>query len=360
MPPPPPSSPSPLARAAAPFRRAGRLVRDAAVRLLGPNGDLKALSLVLAALLFYAIRPNVSRTETFSVPVLVRTTNPLCTVVGVEPADVAVTLRGPIEDLARFSADDISITLVTENLDNIAAEDIDIAPGDIAGAPNSPLGRRRLRVVGVSPSRVQAVYDRLMRWAPTNFVATPRLVGTPLESNAEVVMPSNLVVSVLGEGELLKEFSGKGIKLPTASIDVEGRTKSFDTLVPIRIPADSGIISITPSNFLATVRITPAETALPGDATPEPTLVTGNEPDPVLAAATNAPIVLPTLLERIHSSTNAVADLLTDEERAERAAATNAPPAGKSDEPGEEPAPPDAEPDEEPATATPADEDDAP
>ena len=100
--PPPVPPPSPLQQAAAFLSRLGDRVRNRLRDLLGPNGDLMALSVLLAFVLIRLIRPIAVGERTFSVPVSVACTNPSSTVVDVAPSSVTVTVRGPVKQLESF------------------------------------------------------------------------------------------------------------------------------------------------------------------------------------------------------------------------------------------------------------------
>lgn len=289
----------------------GRL-RALAVRAFGRDGDLKVLALFAAFLLFQAVRPAVNKSASFMVPVSVASENPLCTVTGVDPAEVAVTLVGPQEALAALNQAGLAFSLVSRNPDFRARESVPLRAEDLSGAG-------RLRVAGVSPASAVVSFDRLGNWITTNYVATPRLVGSPLQSTARVVMPAALEVRAFGSMTRLEEFSRKGILLPTSPVDVEGKTQTFQTNVDIRIPPDSGITSLSPSNFPVTVEITPVQVRRPqGGAAAAPTLI--SEKEAAAAAAAEAPEEEPAAPPEPEEP-GEPEDLLTPEEKQARAAA---------------------------------------
>ena len=66
---------------------------------------------------------------------------------------------------------------------------------------------------------------------------------------------ASVTVTVYGSVKRLGAFSAKGIRLPTDPVDVEGKTESFDAVVAIRPPEDSGITSVEPAEVKAHVEI---------------------------------------------------------------------------------------------------------
>lgn len=230
-------------RAVHPFERAAR-------RVLGPDGDLKVLAVAGAVVLYLLARPVAAGIErTVSVPVRVRSTEKTIAVVGVSPATVAVTLRGPAEDFTAFDPDALFVGLDNTPEEGALSAVLPVGPRDVTNVLD------RLRVVAVSPSAIAVDYDFMSKMVTTNFVATPRRVGVPVQGTASVSIPTNFAVTVYGSVKKLGAFSAKGIRLPTDPVDVEGKTESFDTVVAIRPPADSGITSVEPAEMPVHVEI---------------------------------------------------------------------------------------------------------
>lgn len=239
-------------------------LRALCIRALGPNGDLKVLSVLLAAVLFFLIRPfAVGNTKTFSVPVRVASSNPYVTVVDFAPKTASVTLRGPRNKIDSF--DPSQLALVVEE-----------AFPDTEGRVFRPLGARALRGEGdlkflscpVDVVRVELDYTA--KWETTNLVALPQLVGRPVEGGTATVRLADPVsVVVKGSIRKLNEFRDAGLLLPTEPIDVEGKTKSFSEPVAIKIPADSGITSVEPAAVMAFVDIAISVTNRTDTAAPD-------------------------------------------------------------------------------------------
>lgn len=230
-----------------------RRISEFLVHRLGADGDLKVLALLVALLLFMEITPRVYKSATYEVPVSVVSENALCIVTGSDPASASVTLYGDANAFDELDPKTLAIRLRSKNEDFKSRETIAMDASSVTGA----IGR--LRVTSVSPAAAVVSLDLLGNWVTTNFVYKPRLVGAPLQSTAQVIMPENLAVTAFGSIKKLEEFSKKGIMLPTSPIDVEGKTQTFQTMVDIIIPADSGITALDPSSFQVTVKFTPVK-----------------------------------------------------------------------------------------------------
>ena len=234
------------------------------VRAFGPNGDLKVLSALLAALLFFLIRPfAVGNTKTFSVPVRVVSSNPYVTVVDYAPKSTSVTLRGSRNKIDSFDPAQLAL-------------EIEEAFPDTEGRVFRPIGPRALRGAGdlrflscpVDVVRIELDYTA--KWETTNLVALPQLVGRPVEGGTATVRLADPVsVVVKGSIRKLNEFRDAGLLLPTEPIDVEGKTKSFSEPVAIKIPADSGITSVEPAAVMAFVDIAISVTNRTDTAAPD-------------------------------------------------------------------------------------------
>ena len=261
--------------------RCGRL-REPCVRLLGENGDLKVLAVLLAALLFYLIRPFAAdSTKTFSVPVRVVSSNKAVTVVDYAPRTVSVTVHGRQNQINSFDPSQLAMELE----EAFPEEEVETAFANGEGYIRRPIvprmlqGNGDLRFLSCQSDAVRIQVDYTGKWETENLVAVPALVGRPVEGGtATVRLDDPVAVVVKGSIRRLNDFRDRGLLLPTEPIDVEGKTTSFSQEVAIKIPADSGITSVEPAAVTAWVDIVIAvtnrtETAAPvllKDAESEP------------------------------------------------------------------------------------------
>ena len=241
-------------RAVHPFERLSR-------RLLGRDGDLKVLAVLAAVVVYILVEPLSAGIERqFSVPVRVMPAGRTTAVVGVTPSMASVTLRGRTDDFTAFNSDDLCVELrpTTNQLSTVADVDplnvtnklsavLRVGLQDVKGVPD------RFRIVGISTNSVTVDYDYMSKMPV--FLARPRTVGAPVQGTAVASFPTNLSLTAFGSVKKLSAFGAKRILLPTDAIDVEGKTESFDAVVEIRPPEDSGITSVVPSNVTVHVEI---------------------------------------------------------------------------------------------------------
>lgn len=228
-------------------------LRALCVRAFGENGDLKVLSVVLAALLFLLIRqPAIDSrysTKTFTVPVRVVSSNPYVTVVDYAPLATSVTLRGPRNVMDPLNTSRLALEIRENFPDREGTVFRPLGGGKLLGA-------EEVRLLSPPEGEARVELDYTVKWETSNLVALPALVGRPVEGGtATVRLDDPLVVVAKGSFRKINEFRDAGLPFPTEPIDVEGKTKSFSVPVAIKIPADSGISSIEPGVVTAYVDI---------------------------------------------------------------------------------------------------------
>ena len=248
------------------------------LRRLGPNGDLKVLSVLLAAFLFFLIRPfAVGNTKTFTVPVRVVSENEKVSILDHSPKSATVTLQGPRKAIDSFDPAQLAMEI---------REAFPQADGRVSRSVGaaSLVGRGSLRFLSCSVGEVRIELDYTASWNTTNMVAVPAVAGRPVEGGtAAVRLEEPVVVVVKGPIRKINEFRDAGLLLPTEPVDVEGKTKSFSDRVAIKIPADSGISSVEPGYVTAFVDISIAVTNR--TETAAPVLLKDVEPPPAPRAA---------------------------------------------------------------------------
>ena len=229
-------------------------------RMFGPNGDLKVLSVALSAVFIALVHQqvvSVRHERTYPVPVSVKSENDTTAVFAFEPASAEVVLRGSQDEIAALDASRLAIEIPALNPKGAKSETLRIRASNILGTGN-------LKVVSVEPQSVFVRYDYMVKWDAVGRVAAPKLEGAPVQGDATVEMPTNITVVVHGSESKIAAFREKRILLPTAPVNVEGKTESFDATVAIMIPPDSGITKVEPSTIR--VRVTVTTTAAAGVA----------------------------------------------------------------------------------------------
>lgn len=249
-----------LDRAASRFAR----LQAPCVRLFGENGDLKVLSVLLAALLFLLIRPFAAdSTKTFSIPVRVVSSNSAVTVADYAPRTVSVTLHGRQNQVNSFDPALLALEIEEAFPEEEVATAFEAGDGYIRRpiVPRMLRGNGDLRFLSCQTDAVRIQVDYTGKWETENLVAVPALVGRPVEGGtATVRLDDPVAVVVKGSIRRLNDFRDRGLLLPTEPIDVEGKTTSFSQEVAIKIPADSGITSVEPAVVTAWVDIAIAVT----------------------------------------------------------------------------------------------------
>ena len=80
-------------------------------RHLGPSGDLKVLSIVVAAVIYYFIQNIISFSGTYAVPLLVTVREANVAVRSQSEEEVKVTLKGPEGDVRAVDASNLRVRL---------------------------------------------------------------------------------------------------------------------------------------------------------------------------------------------------------------------------------------------------------
>jgi hypothetical protein len=241
---------------------AERIVRPfgrLACRCLGPNGDLKVLAVVAAAVIYGLVARQIPADRkierSFPVQVKVISQTDSSAVLGVRPAFVDVTLRGAEKDLAAFSPDALFVELRASPRKDVLSEELSVRGKYVRNVP-APF-----RIRAVAPAKVTVEYDPMSASRATDVIARPQLLGldklrgTARISDDSLAEIAGCVVTIYGSMKRLNAFSEKRIRLPTDPIDVEGKTADFEAVVAIRPPEDLGITKVEPDRIRVRVEI---------------------------------------------------------------------------------------------------------
>jgi len=249
-------------------------------RRLGPHGDLKVLSTVIAMIVFYLIRLTIGHPQTYRAPVHVSIQEQGVAILQYAPLDVEIELKGAADDVRAFDASELSVRLAIESTREAGGQVLKLTRRHVMGAG-------KLRVVRITPSEVFVEYDREVE--TTLRLSVPDLVGRPLQGEATIELLTQ-TVQVRGPESQLNNLVERSILLPTEPVDVSGRTQGFTRRVRVLPPDDSGISHVLPADVEVRVTITvvtPPESIYTN--APMPTATT-RLPVPARADATNAPV----------------------------------------------------------------------
>ena len=215
-------------------------------RHLGPSGDLKVLSLVVATIIYYFIQNIISFSGTYAVPLLVSVREANVAVRSQSEDEVKVTLKGPEGEVRAFDASNLRVRLKLSHPEaGTERQSVKLRVNDVQGAG-------KLRVVRIEPEAILVEFDNEVEQRLP--LATPALTGRPLQGEASVELMRKHV-SVRGPKSKLQKLVDDRIMIPTDPIDVAGKTQGFTKAVKVRPPVDSGISSVQPEEVEAKVEI---------------------------------------------------------------------------------------------------------
>ena len=206
------------------------------------NADAKALSIVLAIVIFYAIRSTIGNREEFSVPVEVKVGSGVA-ILEQDHRVVRVTFEGSRAELRRLA--DEPLVAVVSPPGGANNETIRIRSRHISG-------RTIARVVSIVPPVIHVKYDRESKKIMP--VARPATRGTPLRGQITLDYKPR-VVEVTGPQRQMEQLLGRGYQVQTEPIDVEGRVQSFTRVVALLPPEDVVVSAIEPSTVEVRVTI---------------------------------------------------------------------------------------------------------
>jgi autonomous glycyl radical cofactor GrcA len=213
-----------------------RLLRDALFRIAMRDGRTKVMALVVAAIAFHSIRNVISEERYFRARILPEMPQDAgVTVVNADPGEARVTLRGSRDQLNAIREEELVIKASPErSTSGSGSEYVALRPARIEG-------HRQTRVLNIEPSTVRLAFD--VEGDVRLSVARPKLKGTPLIGNAEVVWAETNVV-VRGPLNQLTTLRDNAVQLATEEIDVDGRVQSFSRRVKIILPKDIGNVRV--------------------------------------------------------------------------------------------------------------------
>ena len=206
------------------------------------------ISITAAVMIFFAVRENISYTETRLVTVEVEREAGIA-LMAVRPANVRITFRGSLNELRQLSRREPQVI--------VRAPRADPTDGTVRIRLRSRhvRGVTGLRVVSIEPTEVSLNFDhqgeRLLA------VATPIIEGRPLRGRAEIEDYTPRSVLVRGARLQLDNLHEQGIRLQPNPINVDGRVQGFSVRAPLIPPPDAWMPELTPPEVTVKVAIVP-------------------------------------------------------------------------------------------------------
>ncbi len=212
------------------------------------NGYWKLFSLIIAVLTYFSIRSEISNVRVITIPVDaeidVGTTGAV--VETVEPRSVQVTLRGSYSEVNQLSVANVRCVVRPKQrkgdlLDSVAVK---IKPSNL-------LGVRGLRVAKIDPNPVVVRFDVPMTLRLP--VAPPTATGKARGRVKLEYQQTNAVVK--GSRRWLSPLDAETVQIGTETIDVDGRSQSFNANVRLIPPGGALNAVVDPPEILVNVLI---------------------------------------------------------------------------------------------------------
>ncbi|MBQ9431276.1 MAG: hypothetical protein IJU44_06965 [Kiritimatiellae bacterium] len=216
------------------------------------NGWWKLVSLLLALMIYFSIRSDISHVRVVYFPVEQDRVDTgtgdkeHAVVESIDPPSVRVLLRGPYEEVTQLSESDLLCQIRPRqkkaNEDTVAVK---VRTSNLKGF------NRRLRVVAIEPSQVQVRFDVPMRLEVP--VATPVTAGRARGRVQLVYDQTNVVV--MGSRRLLSPLENAKFQLQMEPINVEGRAQTFSVRAKLLPPSEVPNAKLDPPDIMVTAKI---------------------------------------------------------------------------------------------------------
>jgi len=214
------------------------------------NGYWKLFSLIVAVLVYLAIRSEISHLRVLTVPVEVEY-DPKVTgggaIESVEPRSVQVTVRGSYSEVNQLVASSMRCVVRPKQKKGVLTDTVSVKvdPSHLRGTA------RGLRVTKIDPHIVVVKLDVPMSLRLA--VAPPEIIGKA-RGRVQLVYDQAQAV-VKGSRRLLSPLDKDTVQIQTDMIDVDGRSQSFTTSVKLYPPGDAVNATVEPSEMVVDVVI---------------------------------------------------------------------------------------------------------
>jgi len=213
------------------------------------NGYWKLLALVIAVLVYFTIRSDISHMREVSVPVEISKDSAAGDVAvwSVEPRSVKVSIRGSYNETSEIAGSALKcVVRATQKSSKIMdMVRVKIKPKHIQGV-------RDARVVKIDPAYIEVKFD--VPLSRTIDVAPPVLEGT---ARGVVKLSYDVTNAVItGSRRLLGTLDLENSQIQCEPIDVSDRLESFTTRVRLVPPGDAANITVDPPEMVVNVFVT--------------------------------------------------------------------------------------------------------
>ena len=212
------------------------------------NGYWKLLSLIIAILIHFAIRAEISYLKVVTIPV--ETDFDASTmgvaIESVEPRSVQITLRGSYSEVNKIESSKMSCVVRPKQKKNSL---LDSVPVKIHST--NLRGVRGVRVVKIEPNKVEVKFDVPMF---LQLAVAPPVVQGKARGRVQLMYDQTNAV-VRGSRRVLIPLDAEKVQVQTDMIDVEGRSQTFTTRVRLYPPGDTVNAVVEPADMVVNVMI---------------------------------------------------------------------------------------------------------
>ena len=212
------------------------------------NGHWKLFSLVIAVLIYFTIRADISHVRMITIPVETEFESGAggTAIESVEPRSLQVTLRGSYSEVSQLVASTVRCVVRPKQKKNTPVDTVDVKLGT-----SNLRGVRGVRVAKIEPDVVVVKFDVPMSLRLA--VAPPELQGKA-RGRVELVCDQAHAV-VKGSRRLLSPLDPDKVQIQTEPINVDGRSQTFSTRVRLLPPGDAVNALVEPPEMAVNVVI---------------------------------------------------------------------------------------------------------
>ncbi len=212
------------------------------------NGYWKLLSLVIAVLIHFAIRSEISYLKVVTIPV--ETDFDASTmgvaIESVEPRSVQITMRGSYSEVNKLDSSKMSCVVRPKQKKNSLLDSVLVKI-----TSSNLMGVRGVRVVKIEPNKVEVKFDVPMF---LQLAVAPPVVQGKARGRVQLLYDQTNAV-VRGSRRMLSPLDPEKVQVQTDMIDVEGRSQTFATRVRLFPPGDTVNAVVEPADMVVNVMI---------------------------------------------------------------------------------------------------------
>ena len=212
------------------------------------NGYWKLLALVIAILIYFSIRSDISHMKVISVPVEVTNDSSAgdAAIWSVEPRSVQVKVRGSYNEISEIADLTLKCAIRARHKSSSIMDTVKVKI-----RAKHIQGVRDARIIKIEPSTIDVKFD--VPISITLAVAPPSIEGNARGSVKLSYDVTNAVVN--GSRRLLSTLDVENTRIQCEPIDVGGRLESYTTRLRLVPPGDAANVNVEPPDMVVNVFI---------------------------------------------------------------------------------------------------------